>query len=86
MILYQYSRWNLCTASGRCSKRTTKDCDHVQCVSQTPRSICRTKRFAITVTYSLSVNAADKANIVHVQVHNVFLVPQLCEGVNNDSQ
>ena len=40
----------------------------------------------ITITYSLSVNAADIANIAHVQVHTAFLVPQLCEGINNYAQ
>ena len=49
------------------------------------RVFVKLKVFMI-ITYSLSVNAADITNIAHVQVNTAFLVPQLCEGINNYSQ
>jgi hypothetical protein len=58
----------------------------VQCVSRNHQSIYRTKNFNPIITYSVSVDAADEANISHVKVDGLLEITQLGESINNNTE
>ena len=37
-------------------------------------------------TYSLAVDVADEARVLHVRLHEVPVLPQLCERVDDDTE
>ena len=87
MIQYQCIQMSPLISDVRCNIHTAINCGLFECASRTHQSIYRTIAIKDKInSYSVSINAANIADIPHVVVNFGFSISQLGKGINNNTE